>query len=674
MADERITDFIEKAVNEALSRYALTSPTADDYLKKVRRFVAEAGLSPDDPGFSDKSLQSFYEKAKADFRDKEEKIDGVVAELAQGAEVSSARDKGRSVEEIIKNGPNLVLLDGGPGAGKSTGLAGAMKAMGAPVVCIGATSSAAKGLFGDMQAESLKNKEKTGKDIPVVGGMTVDQLFSADFTEQRTGFDKMFESDPKPVLMVDEAGLLDHDQLLGILSYAQVNGAKIILAGDSQQIPPGTGQPFKFLTETLKETTCYANAPYVFRQSDFADKAITSGIYKGFCSDKNEINPDTAAEFLKVAYSINNVHGVPTVDGLPADKGGYTFKKYLEDGRFGSDASAVDKYVEYLAANTEKLVGRSDESLKAVLDKGPTAEGNYDAYLCAVMVLQAKGVRGYAVRGMLDQPSSEKGDSELYASVAHDFAAQYAATLPNPPEAGDYKKGMLALTATKDEAEYLNKQIRNAIIAKSGEPAFEPVNVGGKKQIMSRDQIKAMKQAGTAFSYAYALDVTESQGMTQTGKVILTVSEKNMKCWQGGQVLVGATRHKGKKANADGIDRGLEIRLSGKADRNEFFARSVMQNASARINEDCFHENLFQTVTRCDDWRAYEDKARADRKEKREVSSEEELNVARHLKKFIAGLTKRDKEKIKPAYQIKNTGAEYVKKAVANRKINNDGR
>lgn len=648
MAEENINlKIVRKGLDEALSRYALTCRDEKSYIRRVRRFLTVAGISAKNSAFSDAGLKKYYTAAKADFMEKEAGIDAAVMSLARGARVIAPADRGKTADAVIKDGPGLVILDGGPGSGKSTGLGNAMNAMGAPVICLGATKQAAQTLFGDME-------EKKAAGIVVKGGLTVDQLFDESRAAERADFEKMFAQTPKPTLMVDEAGLLDHDQMLGVLNYARVHGAKIILAGDSRQIPPGKGQPFVFLTETLKNTTCYANAPYVYRQGNFADKAITSGIYKGFCSDKNEINEAAAVEFLKAAPGNGGMHDVPTA-------GGKTFSDYLTQDYFkGGNPPPADPVAAYVAdlAKMAKTF-KSDGDLKAVLDKGPSAEGNYDAYLCAVLVLQAKGVRGYETRGMLKQQSADKGDGDLFASIAADFAKDYGT-----PDS--FAKGMLAITATKEEAAALNETIRRAIAAGNGGklPDREPVNAGGKLKLLSHDEIAALKEKGKKVVYAYAMDVRETQGLSQKGKVILAVSERSQRHWQGGHVLVGATRHKG---NEDAI----EIRLSGKADKKEFFERSVMQNASARINEDYFHEKLYEGLTGDKNWREMERTAKRNRISERISARQAEMAVAKKLKECVDLLSKEEKASLEPVHSKRTV---YGSGMIARRKANGAGR
>lgn len=627
MADN--INIVRRALDEAFSRYALTCSDEKKYVRKVRRFLRTAGFSVDDAAFSADTLKKYYAEAKADFREKEAGIDKAVAHLARGTRLSTAEDRAKTIDALINDAPAFALLDGGPGSGKSTALGDAMNAAGVPVICLGATKQAAQTLFGDMT-------EKKAESIVVKGGLTVDQLFDPAYAADREDFERMFRGEPKPTLMVDEAGLLDHDQMLSILNYAQANGAKIILAGDSQQIPPGKGQPFKFLTETLKDTNCYANAPYVYRQGNFADKAITSGIYKGFCSDKCEIKTDAAAEFLKAAPNDGGIHDVPPFNGKK-------FRDYLKQDYFkDSDPKPADPVAAYVADLAVKAGQfNSDDDVRAVLAKGPDAKGNYDAYLCAVLVLQAKGVRGYETRGMLTQRSADKGDRELFDSVAADFAKDYGT-----PDS--FAKGMLAITATEAEAAALNVSIRTAIFAANGgkAPAREPVNADGELKLLSQAEIADLEKKGKPFSYAYAMDVRETQGLSQKGKVILAVSEGTQKHWQGGHVLVGATRHKGRTD-------AIEIRLSGKADKESFFKRSVMQNASARINQDYFHENLYEELTGDKNWKNREMLARRDRASKRKAAAGAELSVARKLRECVEALSNEEKASIKPVHQKK---------------------
>lgn len=580
--------------------------------------------------------------------------------VAQRASVNEGREPVRKAWKVndigqkLAEGPALTILDGGPGAGKSFSLGKSMDAMQVPVICLGATESAAAGLYNDMtdaQQDHVKDAE-AGKDVPprvpVLGGLTVDDILSTKELskerqkdkngneiegsspfEKKEALLKALNGNPKPCIMVDETGLLGHDQIDGILKFAQENGAKMILAGDSQQIPPEKGQPFKMLTESLKDTPAYVNAPYVFRQGDFIEKAITSGIYHGNDSSQIGISEKMATEFMIAAYDV----GDPKAKGKDGD---FTLEtrlseKYPELGK----NEAVAKYVSEMA---EKAKSMTPEKLKETVNNGLSAgkDGEvdrdaYDTYVCAALACQAMGIRAYEQK---DQVKDVSGD--VYADVAKDFAADYVKSLENGYNARkkkaekkgkdtsklkfEYPDGKLAITATEKEADELNKAIRKAMNKEGGLQAGEPIILeDGSRVLATEEQAKNPPQG---FKYAYALDVKTTQGMSQVGKVTFVVRGDTMDKMHGGEILVGATRHKGE----------FEIKMDEGASKNKegFYNASTQQYASARIVNEAFQPKLYKAA------KSFEGKVdsvalKAEVSAKRNSSANEHRSVMRSL-------------------------------------------
>ncbi len=114
-----------------------------------------------------------------------------------------------------------------------------------------------------------------------------------------------------------------------------------------------------------------------------------------------------------------------------------------------------------------------------------------------------------------------------------------------------------------------------------GLTAGEPIILAdGSRVLASAEQAENPPKD---FAYAYALDVTTTQGMSQNGKVIMVVSKETQNNLQGGEILVGATRHKG----------DFQIRIAADADKDKFFTDSEKQFAAARIRNNQFVPELY---------------------------------------------------------------------------------
>lgn len=606
-------------------------------------------------------------KKAYDYSRQEDKIISSSISLVQDQKRSLNNDpapvhKDWEVNEIgqqIAEGPGLTVLDGGPGAGKSFSLGKAADVMQVPVICLGSTNSAAAGLYKDMNdAQSDKDKEakkniarmekgeqpkEIAPKVDILGGLTVDQMLQktklkdADLQARKEQVLEALKGTPKPCIMVDEAGLLGHKEMRRLLDFVEKSGAKVILAGDCQQIPEGKGQPFKTLVESLKGTKAYVNAPYVFRQSCFSEKAITSGIYNGLNSnDAKGINKEKAVEFLEAAYAIT---GGPA---KPPKNGKLTFQEYLEDPKIQGmpGDTPVQKYVAYLEKNKSALLqegtgtilknyeahaeyesalkareeakkvrenaekeGKTDlPPLPAVPEQPKVPKPSYDSYMCAALSAQQMGVQAYELRGQTKE--TQEPSKDVYKDVAKDFAANYSSSLENGLEARkrtalekgkdhtalkpEYADGKLAITATKKEADKLNEAIREEMKRQGKLPEREPVIINGDRKLLSQAEIEKAQKDGKKVKYAYALDVKTTQGMSQTGKVTFVVRGDTMNKMHGGEILVGATRHKGQ----------FEIKMDQDANRNKesFYKASVQQFASARVIKDAFQPDLHKAA------------------------------------------------------------------------------
>lgn len=638
----------DKEYNKIMNQLALSCHSFEEFKEKLQEYREVAALPPK----ADTDLKKFYNRFSKEYNDLEHGICDAAKKLVKtndGVTVSPEQKSRLGINDIGENiakGPHLTILDGGPGAGKSFSLGKSMAATKAPVVCLGATESAAAGLFGDMQkvSEEIGKRKSTGKNIDVLGGLTVDQFLKPRSPEEkakRKEIDDLLRShpDPKPVFMVDEAGLLDHKAIKSMLDYANKMGLKMILAGDSQQIPPEKGQPFNMLVESLKDTPAYVNAPYVFRQGNFIDKAITSGIYHGNDSTKMAISEEMAAEFMTAAYDVGDPKFSDRTHNKNGEEKKFSFKDYMKE-KYGNvdKAEAVGMYVKELSGKAEEFFGNDMEKMLTALKEGPSAKidenGNsqYDKYVCAALMCQAMGVRSYDLRGKMN------ASDNVIDSVARDFADDYTLSLligqekrekaeakkaqeeGRMPEPVDqkYEDGKLAITATKEEADELNAAIRKAMGKPEKLTEGEPIILADGSRVLASKEQAANPPEG--FGYAYALDVTTTQGMSQVGKVTMVVTKETQNKWESGEILVGASRHKG----------DFEILTTPDVDKEKLFASSSQQQAPLRTKGKAFVEDVYLSAGGNHDLLAEKRKdAKEDRKEAKEVQIEKALLAAR---------------------------------------------
>ncbi|MBO4644564.1 MAG: AAA family ATPase [Alphaproteobacteria bacterium] len=579
---------------------------------------------------SDKFLNAAYRNAEKEQKKNEERIlNAAVRKLERTsvADIAPYTDKELSVGKKVAAGPDLVILDGGPGAGKSFGLGEAIKSNTALdkkreyVFCLGSTPTAA----ADLKKDLTKKDDNDNVVSEANGGYTIKEIMTPGtkaHDEWIKFIGKCKEDGVKPMIIVDEAGLLDDKETAFILENAP---GKLILAGDSRQIPPEKGnQPFAMLVESTKDSPAYVNAPYVFRQGNFTEKLITSGIYKGLNNNDVAISKTEATEFLTTAYGLDKSGAV----GIEfTDNKDRTFKQYLDSHpdleaiKKCEGNTLVEQYVNYLNSKKEEFFPKSGISLPNGQDQGQEAAlknsmnmnpsqmtiADFDKYMCSALIAQHRGMQAYETKGQLE---SAKDDDALFKDVAKDFAEHYAksrteafekrktkagkkakkdaeekgcseeeinaqikSAVTKEENAGeDFSEGMLAITATVEEADKLNDAIREARGFKGkGVQEGEPILLkNGTKRLATKEDMEKGLPEGAR--YAYALDVKATQGLSQKGEVTMVVTQENADKWRGGESLVGASRHKGK----------FKIKMAEGVDKGKFYDASTKQFAAGR--------------------------------------------------------------------------------------------
>ncbi len=172
----------------------------------------------------------------------------------------------------ILSGTNSVqLIQGDAGAGKSTIFA--------------LVRDVAQNQGVDVIAATPQNKlagelrEATGMDVQSVEGLLSQYRFATG-KPTATGIDKARNDLDGKILIIDEASMVSHRQMVGLLQIADRGGlAKLVLVGDIKQIDPvEAGRPFA-LFQRQQAPTAYLNENR--RQQDPELRAAVSALKAG---------------------------------------------------------------------------------------------------------------------------------------------------------------------------------------------------------------------------------------------------------------------------------------------------------------------------------------------------------------------------------------------------------
>ncbi|MBO4519626.1 MAG: AAA family ATPase [Alphaproteobacteria bacterium] len=640
--------------------------------KALERINAMGGLTPEQRAkfSSDEYLNSAFESVKAAQKQNEEKIIDLAVKKLESTVKSPGRRKKRetasTIGEKVAAGPDLVILDGGPGAGKSFGLNVTAQALGLDeqregIFCAGATATAGKDLRDDMtrkvKEEEVTEERKKDDIISKPQGMYSIKEMMTKGTEGWNAWQEAKKQNPPVILIVDEAGLLDDEELCWVLNEAP---GRVILAGDCRQIPPAKGnQPFALLVESMRDTPAYVNAPYVYRQGLLAEKAITSGIYNGQNNSMEEncsINTELANDFLKEAINAGKGSGIKfeytTKNGEIGGLSEYIEETYTVDNadkdKYPDKTEKEIKLMKFIADLAKEAETMHKKDLNSIIEEGQKSELNtyskdeakaagkeegdskepitdpkkMTRYLAAVMVCQKMGACAYDALGRVEEvepqvkgvSAKQLADAEaqvetFYETVAHKYAqtdisktAQDIETAfkelkdlreqnadPEKIEKAEgklagltgkgFKKGPLAITVTEKEAEDFNKAVRAERYGKKEGDEPEPLHVGepiifkdGTKRLATPADVEAAQKNGGMpkdCKFAYALDAKSTQGLSHSGPVEMLVRKETQALWQGGEILVGASRHKGTAK--------FKILFESGVDKAAFYEQSTYQ-------------------------------------------------------------------------------------------------
>ena len=141
------------------------------------------------------------------------------AVLAERGDLSS--EQAAMVRSLCSSGNGVEVVIGVPGSGKTFALDAARRAW----------QSSGYRVYGAALAAEAAAQLEAGSEIPSV---TLDRLLYELSAPQHLS---RYSLDPRSVVVVDEASMVDTRRLVRLLEIAQRAGAKIVLTGDDRQLP-----------------------------------------------------------------------------------------------------------------------------------------------------------------------------------------------------------------------------------------------------------------------------------------------------------------------------------------------------------------------------------------------------------------------------------------------------
>ncbi len=183
----------------------------------------------------------------------EEQADEEIMTLEENEGINLADRQKEAVKKSLLSG--VLVLTGGPGTGKTTTINAILQLtdkLGLKTALAAPTGRAAK-----------RMSEVTGRDA-----QTIHRLLGASISPSGTNIFERDESDPlkEDVIIIDEVSMIDI-QLMPALLKAVKPGARLILSGDADQLPPvGPGNVLRDLVRSEAVTT--VRLDHVFRQAE----------------------------------------------------------------------------------------------------------------------------------------------------------------------------------------------------------------------------------------------------------------------------------------------------------------------------------------------------------------------------------------------------------------------
>ena len=241
-------------VSEEAVRRALLSDAASDELSLYRSENGETYVYTSFMAFSEKviveRLQEIFRMAPAFSLDD---ATAMIEKIERERQIVFARLQRQAILDSLQSG--VMILTGGPGTGKTTVIQGLMRIysyLGLRVFLAAPTGRAAKRI-----------SESTGEEAK-----TVHRMLEMESGKEDTFQFQRNEKNPLDckVVIVDEASMLDIP-LFFALMRAMPRGGRLILIGDSDQLPPvGAGNVLEDLCSSGVFATVCLNE--IFRQSE----------------------------------------------------------------------------------------------------------------------------------------------------------------------------------------------------------------------------------------------------------------------------------------------------------------------------------------------------------------------------------------------------------------------
>ena len=197
-------------------------------------------------------------------------IDEKNAKLPAGAKpVSPNMEQTVMIEHVLTNKSNLVLNQGMAGTGKTFAckyMKSVCDEMNIKIQGLAFTGKAADGLEIESGIETSTIHaflNKAEKDSGIISENTTEGI------KQEWDLSKVTKAESAEIIFVDEAGLVNNDLMVPLLTYQEMRGdkCKLVLSGDYDQLKPvGCGEPMKNLIKDKGASTCYLSD--IRRQKD----------------------------------------------------------------------------------------------------------------------------------------------------------------------------------------------------------------------------------------------------------------------------------------------------------------------------------------------------------------------------------------------------------------------
>jgi ATP-dependent exoDNAse (exonuclease V) alpha subunit len=182
------------------------------------------------------------------------------AVLAERGDLSF--EQAAMVRSLCSSGNGVEVVIGVPGSGKTFALDAARRAW----------QSSGYRVYGAALAAEAAAQLEAGSQIPSV---TLDRLLYELAAPQHLSY---YSLDPRSIVVVDEASMVDTRRLVRLLEIAERAGAKVVLTGDDRQLPSvEAGGGFGALGRELGATRLGSNARQVAEWERAALDALREG-------------------------------------------------------------------------------------------------------------------------------------------------------------------------------------------------------------------------------------------------------------------------------------------------------------------------------------------------------------------------------------------------------------